>query len=213
MVFQNRAEAGRNLAEALARFKGEAAVILAIPCGGVPVGFEVARALHAPLDVCLAHKIGAPGNPEFAIGSVDALGNFVLDEESVARLSVSREYIAGAVQQQREALARRMARYGCEPRELAGKTLIVVDDGLATGATAEAALKSLEAALPARRILAVPVAAAEAIARVSREADEVVALHSPSLFGAVGEYYRDFSQVGDDEVLRLLRLAGENISP
>jgi len=214
MVFHDRADAGRQLAAALASLTGPI-VILAIPAGGVPVGYEIAKALRAPLDLCLAHKIGAPGNPEFAIGSVDASGNLVLDDVAIATLSISRRYIAEAASREREALAVRMERYrGDLPAlELAGKLVVVVDDGLATGATALAALKSLAGAGAAKRLFAAPVASAEAIVRISPEADDVVVLYAPSHFGAVGQFYKDFSQVGEEEVLSLLRRARGGFLP
>jgi putative phosphoribosyl transferase len=224
MQFQDRRDAGQRLAEALAFLKGQKNVlVLGIPRGGVVVAAEVARALRAPLDVLIARKIGAPGNPELAIGAVASSGEVVLDERLVAGMGVPADYIEAETARQRQEIARRMAAYRGDfpstglrraqssrsgrrpPSDVAGKTVILVDDGVATGATTLAALRALRAAGPAELILAVPVGPPDAIARLSTEADRVICLHTPAWFWAVGAFYMDFSQTTDEEVVRLLK--------
>ncbi len=211
MVFQDRGEAGRLLAGALGGIepplRGDKRVlVLAIPRGGVEVGVEVARRLGAPLDVWLARKIGAPGNPEFAIGSVSVDGEVTLDRRTLEALGVSPHYLEKETQRQREELARRMIffRGHAAPVEVKGKRVVLVDDGIATGATALAALGSLRRAGAAERILAVPVAPLEAVPEMEAAADKVVILHAARDFGAVGQFYLQFGQVSDEEAVRLL---------
>ena len=208
MQFRDRHDAGQRLAEALAFLKGRKdLLVLGIPRGGVVVAAEVARALGAPLDVFIARKIGAPGNPELAIGAVASSGDVVLDERLIAGLRVPADYIEAETARQRQEIARRMAAYRGDrpPPKLAGKTVVLVDDGVATGATTLAALRALRAAKPAELILAVPVGPPDTIARLSAEADQVICLHTPAWFWAVGAFYVDFSQTTDEEVVRLLR--------
>ncbi len=208
MQFRDRRDAGQRLAEALAFLKGRKdLLVLGIPRGGVVVATEVARALGAPLDVFIARKIGAPGNPELAIGAVASSGDVVLDERLIAGLRVPADYIEAETARQRQEIARRRAasRGDRPPPEFAGKTVVLVDDGVATGATTLAALRALRAAKPAELILAVPVGPPDTIARLSAEADRVICLHTPEWFWAVGAFYVDFSQTTDEEVVRLLR--------
>lgn len=183
--------------------------MLALPRGGVPVAEEVALALDAPLDVLVARKVGAPGNPELAIGAV--AGDIThLDERTIGELAIPRRFIHRAVAVEQEEVRRREARFrqGREPLGVTGRTVILVDDGLATGATATAAIAALRARQPARIVLAVPIAAQDTLDRLRPLADEVVCLETPAAFFAVGQGYRDFRQVTDEEVRAILARSG-----
>ncbi len=209
MMFADRAEAGRLLAERLAALQLVDPLVLALPRGGVPVAAEIARALQAPLDVALVRKIGAPGQPELAVGAI-ADGDepeIVLNDRLVHELGLGEDYITaqatrelGAIEQRRREYAGLRPAVGPE-----GRAAIIVDDGVATGMTMQAALRHLQRHKPARLIAAVPVASREAIAMLKREADEVVCLATPRRFGSVGAFYRDFGQVSDEEVAQLLK--------
>ena len=213
VIFADRAEAGRMLAEKLAGKLGarglEAPLVLALPRGGVPVGAEIARALGAPLDIVLVRKIGAPDQPELAVGAV-ADGTdpeIVLNAEVVEELALDEDYITAAAAREIAVIERRRrewapVRPGIAP---AGRTVIVVDDGVATGMTMQAALRQLRRMQPAYLIAAAPVASREAVAMLARESDEVVCLSTPRRFGSVGAFYRSFLQVSDNEVSELLR--------
>jgi putative phosphoribosyl transferase len=205
-VFRDREEAGEALAAAVARVVAEPATVLAIPRGGVTVAGPVARSLGAPLDVVIPRKLGAPGNPELAIGAV-APGVRVLHERAVRQLGVSMEYIQREAALQETEIARREAAYreGRAPAPVAGRTVVVVDDGVATGATAVAALRWARAASASRVVFAAPVGPPAARASLEVEADDVVLLEEPFGFLAVGEWYRDFDQVTDEAVLDVLR--------
>lgn len=210
-VFEDRVEAGRLLAEALVQnglaSPGEEDVlVLAIPRGGVVVGAEVARALKAPLDVWMARKIGAPGNPEFGIGSVSSHGQLVLDRTTIRALGVSQDYIDEAVRRERAELERRMMifRGHADAVLVEGKKVILVDDGAATGSTALSALAALKRGGTSWRLLALPVAPAELMPELRGAADAVLVLSAEPVFRAVGQFYRHFQTVEDDEVLRLL---------
>ncbi len=204
--FRDRREAGAALAALLLRSAPERALVLALPRGGVPVGYEVARALGAPLDVLIVRKIGAPGNPELGIGAVAEGGVRVLDPAMVRALLVSAEELETAILRANTELDERRRRYrdGDGPPEVAGRTVIVVDDGLATGGTATAAVHALRERGAAHIIVAVPVAAPESAARLRALADEVVCVQEPEQLGGVGAWYRDFSQTTDAEVAELL---------
>jgi putative phosphoribosyl transferase len=211
LTFADRAEAGRLLAERLAALRLEAPLVLALPRGGVPVAAEVARALSAPLDVAFVRKIGAPYQPELAVGAVaDGVEpEIVLNDELVASLGIDAEFIAAQARRELASIERRRAEYApLRPRvDPAGRAVIVIDDGVATGMTMQAALRHLKRRKPARLIAAVPVASREALEMLEREADEVVCLSAPRDFGSVGAFYRDFGQVSDGEVATLLRAA------
>ncbi len=209
MIFSDRLDAGRQLARRLDAWRGEKPIVFAIPRGAVPMGKVIADALDGELDVVLTRKLGAPGNPEFAIGAVDETGwSYIAEYAEMA--GATREYIDRVVAAEMETMRRRRAEYTPvrPPLDPAGRVAIVVDDGLATGATMIAALHALRARRPRRLICAVPVASVEAVAKVRAHADEVVCLDTPEFFHAVGQFYRDFRQVEDREVIALLRAAG-----
>jgi putative phosphoribosyl transferase len=208
LSFQDRAEAGRSLARHLVRYRSKKPVVLALPRGGVPVGFEVAKVLQAPLDLVFVRKIGAPGHPEFGLGAVvdGAHPQVVLNEEALAELDVPSSYLDAETQRQLQEIERRRHHYlaGRRPVDVKGRTAIVVDDGIATGGTVRAALKGLSRARPARLVLAVPVAPKDIVRHLESEADEVICLLTPEPFYAVGEHYDDFTQTSDKEVIALL---------
>lgn len=204
--FADRRDAGRRLAERLLPLSEEDPVVVALPRGGVPVGEEIARALGAPLEILVVRKLGAPHNPEYGIGAIAEGGTRVLDPEALAVLGIDNGTLAGIVAREREELRRRVADYRGDrpPLELEGRTVIVVDDGVATGLTDTAALRAIRRGRPRRLILAVPVAAPDSAARLREEADEVVCLLAPPQLYGVGQWYRDFSQVSDREVVAAL---------
>lgn len=206
--FADRVDAGRRLGEELRtrQIGGEDGLVLGIPRGGVATAAEVARVLVLPLDVALARKVGAPGNPELAIGAVGPDGNAVIDEGLARRVGATDEWLAMAVERQRDEVAEREQRFrGDRPAlRVAGREVIVVDDGVATGSTAAAVGRWLAGAGARRRILAVPVAPPQTAEALARLYDEVVTLATPATFFAVGEFYVDFRQVTDDEVRELL---------
>lgn len=207
--FRDREDAGTRLAERLTGWRGADVLVLGIPRGGVPVAAAVAHALGADLDVLVARKLGSPVSAELAIGAVTADGNRFVNDAMVRELGVSAAYLERVTKQELAEAARREQRFrgGAEPAPVAGRTVILVDDGLATGATMIAAARSARARKPARLVIAVPVGSSEACAVLQREADEVVCLATPDPFWAVGLYYRDFGQTEDAEVERLLREA------
>ncbi len=210
VLFQDRRDAGRQLAERLAFLKDEPNVIvLGIPRGGVVVAAEIARALAAPLDVFLAHKLAAPFNPELAIGALTSDDQVLLDEGLVSELRLSEKEIAQEVEHQRKEIARRLNlfRKARPPLDVNAKTVVLADDGVATGSTTLAALRALRRHQPARLILAIPVGPPDTVARLARECDEVVALATPEPFWAVGRFYLHFDQTEDAEVIALLRSA------
>jgi len=199
------------LAEALSflKAKKEDVLVLAIPRGGVVVAKEVADALGAPLDIVITRKVGAPGNPELAIGAVTQEGEVITDPELVGMLGVSDDYVNEQAARQVDEIGRRMREYrGDRPYpSLAGKTVVVVDDGIATGSTTRAAIQSVKKRKAAVVILAVPVGPPDTVAKLSKIADRVVCLSTPEPFYAIGEFYNEFEQVGDDTVREILRAA------
>ncbi|GAB2765810.1 phosphoribosyltransferase family protein [Sinomonas soli] len=207
-VFKDRSQAGRELARALTRYRQQDAVVLGLPRGGVPVAFEVAVALDAPLDVIVVRKLGVPFQPELAMGAVGEGGVRVLDDHVLAVSGVTERELALVEAREREVLRERTARIRAvrPQQDLRGRTAILVDDGIATGSTARAACRVARALGAARVVLAVPVGPADTVGEIA-EADEVVCLTTPSPFRAVGRFYRDFSATTDDDVLQLLDAA------
>jgi putative phosphoribosyl transferase len=206
MVFVDRVDAGRRLAARLQHLRGEPVVVLGLPRGGVPVAAEVARALGAPLDVIVVRKLGVPFQPELGMGAIGEDGVRIINDEVVRLAGVSPAQIATVEAREREELARRALRFrGDRPRaSLVGHTAVIVDDGIATGSTARAACQVARAQGASRVVLAVPVAPLDWTARLRGEADELIALDTPEPFWAIGQFYADFSQTTDDEVVACL---------
>jgi predicted phosphoribosyltransferase len=212
MYFRDRVEAGQKLATRLDFLKDEPhVVVLAIPRGGVVVGAEVARALDAPLDVCITRKIGAPFNPELALGAVASDGTLYLDDLLIAELGVPRQEIEAETAEQIREIARRAKTYrkGRPALNVADQIAVLTDDGVATGSTTLVALRALNKQNPARLILAIPVAPPQVIPTLARECDQVVVLDTPEPFWAVGRFYREFDQTTDAEVVELLEEAAK----
>ena len=205
-MFKDRSDAGRQLAEKLAPYRGKHAVVLALPRGGVVIGYEIARALSLPLDIIAVRKVGAPDNPEYAIGAVGADGTAILNDAEAAM--IDKTWLAGEIAAQKKEARRRgrVYRAGRKPLGIAGKTAIIVDDGIATGLTMRVAVRSAKAEKAEKVVVAVPVAPPESVHALSEEgADEVVVLEPPEEFlGAVGAHYIRFEQVEDDAVIRLM---------
>jgi putative phosphoribosyl transferase len=211
-IFRDREDAGRRLAGAVARYAGrDDVVVLALPRGGVPVGFEVATRLGAPLDVMIVRKLGTPGQPELAMGAIASGGVRVMNEEVISGLRIRQDSIDAVAEREQREIERREDTYrgGQPPLEVRDHTVIVVDDGLATGATMRAAVAALKQRGPARIVVAVPTAAADSAELVRDEADEVVCLATPEPYFAVGIWYENFSQTSDQEVRTLLQGARE----
>jgi predicted phosphoribosyltransferase len=208
MPFADRVDAGRKLAKALEKYRGRRPAILALPRGGVPVAAEVARALEAPLDLVLVRKIGVPYQPELAMGAVVDGGNpiVVRNEEVIREAGVDAESFQAICDEELAEIERRRLRYlGNRQRvNVAGSTAIVIDDGIATGATIRAALRAVRAREPKAVVPAVPVAPSDCLEELRAEADDVVCLEQHATFGAIGMYYRDFRQISDKEVIELL---------
>lgn len=208
MAFKNRSDAGKKLAKALARYEGQNAVILALPRGGVPVGAEVAAALHAPLGLVLVRKIGVPMQPELAMGAVVDGGApiIVRNEEIVRDLGIDEAEFKRICDLELAEIERRRRRYLGDrpPIDVKDRITIVIDDGIATGATTKAALRATRMRHPKKIVLAIPVAPTEALAEMRKEADEVVCLETHDVFGAIGFYYSDFRQTSDQEVIDAL---------
>jgi putative phosphoribosyl transferase len=212
MLFRDRTEAGRRLAAKLMAYANRSDVlVLALPRGGAPVAYEVAQALHAPLDVFLVRKLGLPGHEELAMGAIASGGTRVLNQEVVSQLNISEEVIENVAAEEQQELTRRERAYRGERPvpNVHDRTVILVDDGLATGSTMRAAVAALRRQNPARIIVAVPVGSHETCAELEREADEVVCAGMPEPFYAVGLWYDDFTQTTDEEVHDLLARAAD----
>ena len=211
VLFSDRVDAGRRLVSALRGLVDKDAIVLAIPRGGVVVGYEVAKALGVPLDVIIPRKIGAPGNPELAIGAMTEDGTVLLNERLVEQLQVSDYYIKRESAAQKLEIQRRLKLYRGEVPypSLANRDVILVDDGIATGFTMKAALASVRKRGAKTVVVAIPVGPPSTIMELEQEADHVVCLHTPSSFYAIGQFYRDFTQTRDEEVTILLKLIKE----
>jgi putative phosphoribosyl transferase len=209
MRFVDRRDAGQRLAARLLPFAPEQPVVVALPRGGVPVAVEVARALDAPLEVLAVRKLGAPGNPELAVGAVAEDGTGVLDRRSIARLGMSPAMLEATINEESRELRRRVRRYrgGRAPLRLVDRLVIVVDDGLATGLTNLAAVRALRKRNVRRIVVAVPVGTSDSVAMLGEEADDVVCVQVPDVLLSVGSWYRNFVAVTDEQVLALLASA------
>ncbi|MBU3957332.1 phosphoribosyltransferase [Patescibacteria group bacterium] len=207
MVFKNREEAGKKLSVKLRGFqKKKNLIVLAIPRGGLVVGKQLAQALNCPLDIIVTKKIGAPGNPELAIGAVGAMGEPVLNEELAARAGADGNYLQKEIANRQAEVERRIKEYRGDklPLNLKDKTVIITDDGVATGATMEAAVEVVRQQEPKKIIVAIPVIARDSLKKLEEKADEVIYLDAPIMFFAVGQFYREFGQVSDEEVKEIL---------
>ncbi|HUI85875.1 MAG TPA: phosphoribosyltransferase family protein [Nitrososphaerales archaeon] len=207
MIFRDRREAGRLLAKEVGALGLDDVIVLAIPRGGVPVGDEIASRLGAPLDIIVARKIGAPGYPEYAIGAVSQDGEPLIDLPAADAVGATRDYLEQEVALKAQEVKERMRAYrGDVPYpNLEGKTVVLVDDGIATGSTVRAAIRSIRRRSPRLVVLATPVAPPDTVRELSPEADKVVCLSQPEGFGAVGEFYADFAQLKDSDVVEILQ--------
>ena len=213
MIFANRREAGRSLAHRLEKYANRKdVVVLGIPRGGVPVAFEIAQALHAPLDVFLLRKLGVPGHEEFAFGAIASGGVRVLDRETAAALGITDAQVRAVTAREHAELNRRETAYrdSRPPVQVEGRTVILVDDGIATGASLLAGIHALRQLKPAKIVVAAPVTSRQAAYRLSREVDDLVFEDAPLTFRAVGQFYKDFSEVSDEEVIGLLARSQES---
>ncbi|NGX37658.1 MAG: putative phosphoribosyl transferase [Chlamydiae bacterium] len=207
MIFQNRSEAGRKLAEKLEHYHGQDnVVVMGLARGGVVVAHEIASTLELPFDVVVVRKVGAPDNEELALGAVTDQGKGIFNDELITLLGVSKEYLRKEAEKQKELVKQRKELYlkGRKAMDPANKTVILVDDGIATGASMRVAIDAVKAQNAAKIVLAVPVASAESLAEISKIVDEVVCLSAPRTFHAVGAFYKEFSQVSDAEVEALM---------
>ena len=214
MIFGDRVDAGRRLAEKLRAYANrDDVIVLGIPRGGVPVAFEVATALNAPLDVFLSRKLGVPGQEELAFGAVATGGVRVLDQDLIEGVGISKREIEEITHRVRMELERRERVYrgARPPLDLQGKIAILIDDGIATGSSMRAAINALRQHKPARVVVAIPVAPLSTCHRLRPEVDELICVHMPESFYAIGQFYADFSQVADEEVTDLIRRAGQRI--
>jgi predicted phosphoribosyltransferase len=210
MLFRDRTDAGRILASQLEHYKGRSdALILALPRGGVPVAYEVGRALGIPVDVFIVRKLGVPGHEELAMGAIASGGGFFVNRDVVDQLGIPDETIRMAAERERKELVRRERLYRGDRSlpELAGRVVILVDDGLATGSSMRAAIRAVKLSNPARTVVAVPTAAPETRNLIAKEVDEMICVSTPEPFYSVGQWYSRFEQISDDEVRDLLRAA------
>lgn len=214
MVFENRQEAGKKLATGLYKYREESPFVLSLPRGGVPIGYEIAEVLHAPLDILVVRKIGLSGNREFGIGAIAEGGVRVLDKTTIEVLGIDEEEIEDTIELEEEELKRRVRIYrgGRFLSNLQGKTIILADDGMATGITAKAAIESVKKLNPKKIVLVSPVCALDTVESLRKLVDEVICLAMPFDFMAVGAWYKNFTQVSDEEVVDLLKKARKNLT-
>jgi putative phosphoribosyl transferase len=208
MKFKNRPEAGQKLAETLGKFKdAKDTIILALPRGGVVVGFEVAQKLNLPLDIVVPRKIGAPANPEFAIGAITETGEGIFNEMIIGAYGITESYLQNEIKKEKAEAERRLKLYRGtrSPLDLKNKTVVIVDDGLATGLTMRAAVKTVKILGAGKIIVAIPVTPPDTADLIKKEVDELIYLDAPAFFGAVGEFYDEFGQTTDEEVIDLLK--------
>lgn len=206
MMFENRSQAGKLLSKKLGSYKKQEAVVLGLPRGGVVVAAEIAKALHLPLDIVVTRKVGAPENPELAIGAITEDGNGFFDQAFIESYQVDPDFLQQEIEKEKEEAHRRQLLYraGRPSLNLKNKIVILVDDGVATGFTLKAAIASIRIKKPKKIVVAVPVGPKETICEIKQEADDLVVLENPEIFRAVGEFYQNFDQVSDDEVMALL---------
>jgi len=215
-MFSDRKDAGVQLASRLKEYKDQPGVlVLALPRGGVATGYEIARSLNVPLDIVIVRKIGFPGQPELGIGAVSETGTVVLNESIISIYGVSKDYIKREISRQKEEITRRVKLYrkGKKLLSLEGKTIILVDDGVATGATMKAAIATLKEEKIKKLIVALPVAPPSMADELKQMVDTLICIETPFDFMAVGAYYHDFTQVSDEEVVDLLERSAKNLSP
>ncbi|HEX7483222.1 MAG TPA: phosphoribosyltransferase [Candidatus Bathyarchaeia archaeon] len=212
--FVDRVDAGKRLASALKNFSGKKGIVLAIPRGGVVVGYMIAKTLNLQLDIIIPRKIGAPDNPELAIGAVAEDGTAILDQNLIRYLGVSREYVLEETERQKQEIKRRLKLYRQDASyaDIKGLDVIVVDDGIATGSTMKAALASVKNRGASSITVAVPVGPPSTIEELEKMSDRVVCLFTPEFFQAIGEFYKDFSQTSDEEVIGLLQENKRNLN-
>lgn len=208
MIFRDRKDAGEKLAEKLDKYKGKSdVVVLGLPRGGVVTANEVAKRLDLPLDIIVPRKIGAPGNPELAIGAITESGEGIFDEEIMKYVGADQEYIEKTMEEEKKEAQRRLKVYrGSKPPvDLKGKTVILVDDGIATGSTMRAAIASVKAKEAGKIVVAVPVLARDTVKKIEKEVDELIYVGAPLFFGAVGAFYQIFDQTEDEEVVEIMK--------
>lgn len=207
-ILINRSDAGQKLAIKLLDYKNNSnAIVLALPRGGVPVAFEIARSLHLPLDICLVRKLGAPGNPELAMGAIALDRSLILHQDWLQQHQITQAQIARVIEQEQQELTRRdrLYRQSAPPPSLHGRQVILVDDGIATGATIRAAIGLIRQQQPQSIIVAVPVLPSELVKQLEQEVDQLVYLFAPTFFASISRWYEDFSQTSDEEVRQLLQ--------
>src|SRR3989338_3405638 len=210
MTFKNRQEAGQKLVSQLEKYRGNyQAIILGLPRGGVVTASVIAQELKLPLDLIVPRKIGAPGNSELAIGAITEDGEGIFDESLIRAYQISQDYINREIEQEKQEAKRRLKVYRADKKtlDLKDKIAILVDDGVATGATMQGTIKSVKKKGAAKVVVAVPVISQEALMTLKKETEEVIYLDRPAFFGAVGEFYEDFSQVEDEEVIKRFQMA------
>jgi putative phosphoribosyl transferase len=208
MLFHDRQDAGQKLAKALKKFKNtKDTIILALPRGGVVIGFEIAKELNLPMDIVVPRKIGAPDNPEFAIGAITESGEGIFSSDVISTYGISQNYIDKTVAHEKKEAERRLQTYrgNRPPLELKDKTVIIVDDGIATGSTMKAAIKSVKIKNAKKVIVAVPTSASDSAEEIKKEVAKFICLDIPKFFGAVGAFYEVFAQTEDEEVIELLK--------